>query len=116
MLKIRVVNNQMSRMRRLAIGLVLAGLLPVAACARTPGRAPETAPRIADSAPEKIAAQRAAMPGLRQEEDAGRWGIEEDRARREAAESRRKKVAPATPAVAPAAPGPVDLEKQRGAR
>ena len=75
LLKIRDVNNQMSRIRRLALGLGLAGL---GACAGTPGRPPETAPRIADSAPEKIAAQRAAMPGLRLEEDAQRWGIEED--------------------------------------
>ena len=99
----------MSRMRGLAFGLLLAGVVPVAACARTPGRAPESAPRIADSAPEKIAAQRAAMPGLRLEEDAQRWGVEEDRARRDAAASKKK----ASPAVAPAATGPVDLKKQR---
>jgi hypothetical protein len=99
----------MFRMRGVAFGLLLAGLVPVAACARTPGRAPESAPRIADSAPEKIAAQRAAMPGLRLEEDAQRWGVEEDRARRDAAASKKK----ASPAVAPAATGPVDLKKQR---
>jgi hypothetical protein len=97
----------------LAAGLLLAGLASSGGCATAPKREAETAaPRIADSAPEKIAAQRAAARGLYLEENDQRWGFEEARARREAAD-RRKKAAQG-PATAPT--GPVDLEKQRGER
>jgi hypothetical protein len=99
--------------RPLVFGLVLAGLASSGGCATAPKREAEAAPpRIADSAPEKIAAQRAAARGLYLEENDQRWGFEEARARREAAD-RRKKAAQG-PGTAPT--GPVDLEKQRGER
>jgi hypothetical protein len=49
--------------------LVLAGLLALS-CATAPKRSEGPPPRVKDSAPEKIAAQRAATPGLYLEQDA----------------------------------------------
>jgi hypothetical protein len=62
-----------ARGRRTAV--LLAGLL-LGACAG-PRRPTETAAtaRLKDSAPEKVAAQRAAAPGLKLEDDDQRWGI-----------------------------------------
>jgi hypothetical protein len=74
-----------------------AGLL-VSACAG-PRRPPEnaSAARIKDSTPEKAAAQRAATPGLENEE--GRWGItaaQERKRRRDEQNEQRRKAASAT--------------------
>jgi hypothetical protein len=73
-------------------------------CASGP-RAPSSAvPRIQDSAPEKIAAQRSAVPGLQLDEHDQRWGIEAARARRRAADQKKLRNETAPPAA-----GPVDL-------
>jgi hypothetical protein len=58
---------------------------------------------VPDSAPEKIAAQRAAA-GLHLQEDDERWGILAARQRRELAEQKNRQ-----PPIPPVAPGPVDL-------
>ena len=61
--------------------LLLAGLLALS-CATAPKRAESPPPRVKDSAPEKIAAQRDATPGLRLQENADRWQIEAAQERR----------------------------------
>jgi hypothetical protein len=76
--------------------LLIAGSMG-AACARTPAPLPETPARIKDSVPEKIAAQRAATPGLALEREDERWGFEAARERRRAADAR-KAPTPADPA------------------
>jgi hypothetical protein len=60
---------------------VLAGALLLAvSCASAPRTSP---PRMKDSAPEKVAAQRAAAPhGVQLEQDDERWGIEAARERK----------------------------------
>jgi hypothetical protein len=74
-------------------------------CAAGPRSRPESAQRVPDSAPDKIAAQRAAT-GLHLEDDDERWGLVAARQRKQNAEPKR---APApTPA---AAAGPVDLDR-----
>jgi hypothetical protein len=88
---------------------MLTALLVGAGCARTPPRATETPARVKDSAPEKIAAQRAAIPGLNLEQEDQRWGSE-------AARERRRAAPPETPSTAPAATGatkppPLDVRK-----
>jgi hypothetical protein len=79
----------------LCLGLGLAG-----ACGTTPRPESRSAARIKDSAPEKVAAQRSAGPGLGLEADEQRWGIE-------AARERRRRQLEAERAAS--APGPVDL-------
>jgi hypothetical protein len=70
-----IVHNRIIRMLMLSVSMA-------AACATTPKPA-GTAARAKDSAPEKIAAQRAAAPhGLQLESDDERWGIEAARARK----------------------------------
>jgi hypothetical protein len=84
------------------LGLWLAG------CASSPRARPESAQRVPDSAPEKIAAQRSAA-GLHLEEDDDRWGIEQARElRRRKADDQKKKDAalPAQPAIPP----PADIQ------
>lgn len=51
-------------------------------CASGPRPQAETAARVKDSAPERIAAQRAAVRGLDLEQDDQRWGFEAARERR----------------------------------
>ena len=63
---------------------------------------------MADSAPEKIAAQRAATPGLQLERDDDRWGLEAARERRRAAEQKKNQQ---RAAQAPVQNGPVDLRQ-----
>jgi hypothetical protein len=60
---------------------------------------------VPDSAPDKIAAQRAAT-GLHVEDDDERWGLVAARQRRQNAEP--KKARTPTP---PSAAGPVDLDR-----
>jgi len=70
--------------RFLGIGLV------ALACAGSPKRPEASSPRIKDSAPEKIASQRAAGPhGLRLEQDDERWGFDAARERRRQDKARR---------------------------
>ena len=64
---------------------VLAGALAIGAlsCATAPKRA-ESPPRMKDSAPEKVAAQRAAAAHeLQLEQDDERWGIDAARERKQ---------------------------------
>lgn len=82
----------------------------VASCAAGPRARPESAQRVPDSAPDKIAAQRAAT-GLHLEDDDARWGILAARQRKERAEPKNDH-----PPVPPAAPGPVDSDQSPDAR
>ncbi len=59
-----------------------------------------------DSAPEKIAAQRAAT-GLHLEEDDERWGLVAARQRKQSAQHKDDQLPP----IPPAAPGAVDLAR-----
>ena len=83
-----------SRWARTAV--LAAGVL-LAAC---PGgrRTPETSgsARLKDSAPEKIAATRAATPGLKLEDEDARWGITAAQERRRARDEDRRKAASMT--------------------
>jgi|SRR5580765_655847 len=83
--------------------LVLTGLLALS-CATAPKRAESPPPRVKDSAPEKIAAQRPATPELRLQEDADRWQIEAAQEWHREAEQKK-----ASPARAPAARRPPEL-------
>jgi len=94
-----IVTNHIPR----TASLLAAGLL-AAACAGPPRPRAETPARIKDSAPEKVAAQRAATPGLGLERDDERWGFDAARERRRLADERQQ-VTPASHV----APGPVDL-------
>ncbi len=76
----------------------------LASCAAGPRSRPESAQRVPDSAPDKIAAQRAAA-GLHLEEDDERWGIAAARERRQRAEPKKS-----TPPIPPVGPGPVDVQ------
>jgi hypothetical protein len=82
---------------------VLAGaLLLAASCATTPKPSAETA-RAKDTAPEKVAAHRAAAPhGLPLEQDEERWGFDAARERRrqqDAAKARQQNAADAGKSV-----------------
>ena len=90
------------------VRIIFVGAL-VAACAAGPRPHPESAQRVPDSAPDKIAAQRAAT-GLHLEEDDARWGIVAARQRKERTEPKN-----ARPPVPPAAPEPVDVQLSPGA-
>jgi hypothetical protein len=84
------------------LAIIFAGAL-TASCAAGPRSRPESAQRVPDSAPEKIAAQRAAT-GLHVEDDDERWGFVAARQRKQNAEQKKNQA----PVPAPA-PGPVDL-------
>lgn len=76
---------------------VLAGaMLLVMSCASAP-RTSTSPPRMKDSAPEKVAAQRAAAPhSVQLEQDDERWGIDAARERKrqqDAAKARRQQDA-----------------------
>ena len=77
----------------------------LASCASGPRPRPESAQRVPDSAPEKVAAQRAAT-GLRLEEDDERWGIVAARERKQRAEPKNGQ-----PPILPAPTTPVDLQR-----
>jgi hypothetical protein len=95
--------------------LLAAGLL-LSACLG-PRRAPENvaAARLKDSAPEKIAAQRAATPGLEAEDE--RWGIDAAAARKRERDDKRDreqkraqaaaKITPSGAATVEVAPAPL---------
>jgi hypothetical protein len=84
----------MNRLRRGVLGLAFATLLS-SACAAGPRPRAEAPPaRVKDSRPDKIAAQRSAVPAsLELEQSDERWGIDAARERREA-EKQRKPPAP----------------------
>ncbi len=86
--------------------VAVAGTLLLAGCASTAprGAAGERPQRVPDSAPDKVAATRAAA-GLHLEEEDERWGIEAARARKQNAETRTPPPAP-TQATPPASPSP----------
>lgn len=94
-----------------SIGVAVTVFLLAGGCARTTTPQTETAARVSDSAPDKIAAQRAAgPPSVNLEGDDERWGIE-------AARERKRAAPPETPprgpdASAPSDPKPVDVHKQ----
>jgi hypothetical protein len=67
------------------------------ACATSLRPRAETPPRVKDSAPDKIAAQRAASGNLRLEEDDERWGIEAARANRKTDSDQLGQPAPTVP-------------------
>ena len=84
----------------------LAGaLLFLLGCASGPQVRSSAEPRLKDSAPEKVAAQRSAAR-LQLDAEDQRWGIEVARARRQAADQKK-----ALPEQLPPAAGPVDLSK-----
>ncbi|HVV48232.1 MAG TPA: hypothetical protein VHO06_01115 [Polyangia bacterium] len=86
--------------------IVCVGVALLSGCATAPRARPESAPRVPDSAPDKVAAQRAAA-GLHLEEEDDRWGFE---AARELKQRKEQKTAAQQPPP-PAGPGPVDLEQ-----
>lgn len=91
--------------------VLFATSLSLIACAGTQRRAADGPPRIKDAAPEKIAAQRAATPGLALEAEDDRWGLTAAAERRRAQDARNAKAAaafgPGSPRVdvVPALPG-----------
>jgi hypothetical protein len=72
--------------------LLLATSLSLVACAGVQLRSDEVAPRIKDSAPEKIAAQRAAAPGLALEAEDDRWGLTAAAERKRAQDDRKARA------------------------
>lgn len=72
--------------------LLLATSLSLVACARVQTRSDDGAPRIKDSAPEKIAAQRAATPGLALEAEDDRWGLTAAAERKRAQDDRKARA------------------------
>lgn len=91
--------------RSLAVAITALGL--VGGCARATPPPPETPARVKDSAPEKIAAQRAAAaPSMNLEGDDTRWGIE-------AARERKQATPPETPPPSATGPTkPADVHKE----
>jgi hypothetical protein len=83
---------------RVVTALMLAGaFLMTPSCATAP-KPPASTSRVKDSAPEKIAAQRAAgAHGLQVESDDGRWGIEAARERKRQSDEAKPREAAATP-------------------
>jgi len=95
--------------RTRSVPFAIAALLLVGGggCARSAPPPSETPARVKDSAPEKIAAQRAAIPGLNLEQDDQRWGVEATRDRKRAAP-------PEPPATTDASkPRPADVRKPK---
>ena len=79
-----------SCLRMIGIGLV------ALSCAGSPKRPEASSPRMKDSAPEKIASQRAAGPhSVQLEQDDERWGFEAARERRRQEEARKARKDPA---------------------
>lgn len=83
---------------KLLLRILFAGAL-LSACASGPRARPESAQRVPDSAPDKIAAQRAAG-GLHQEDEDARWGFTAARELRQRKEQRK-----AQPPLPPAGSG-----------
>lgn len=100
--------------RSIAFSITALLLVAGGGCARSAPPPAETPARVKDSAPEKIAAQRAALPGLNLEQEDQRWGVEAARERKRAAPPAPPSNAPtATGGIGPAPGQPVDVKKQR---
>jgi hypothetical protein len=108
---ILLVVNRMTSSRWTPV-VLFATALVLSACAaqrRPPESAGGSGGRLKDSVPEKVAAQRAATPGLELEDDDARFGVgaaQERKRQRDEKYDRRTKAANATdirgtPAVAP---------------
>ncbi len=85
--------------RSVALAVTFAGTL-LTGCAAAPPPARERPQRVVDSAPEKVAATRAAA-GLHLEEDDQRWGIEAARARKQNGEAQHAAAPPGESLTAP---------------
>lgn len=91
------------------MGVAVTVFLLAAGCARTAPPRAETPARVKDSAPDKIAAQRAAA-GLGLEQSDQRWGIEAARERKQAAPAEPSPGGPNN--TGPPNPKPLDIHKQ----
>ena len=92
----------MSRALRRVVVLLLVAFPPLAiGCTGAYRPRPESAARLKDGAPEKLAAQRAAGRGLDLEREDERWGFEAARERRRAEAQKRQKATAATPTLGP---------------
>jgi hypothetical protein len=91
---------------RSLLRIVFAGAL-LAGCATAPRPRSEPPPRVADSAPDKVAAQRSAA-GLHLEEEDDRWGFTTARELRQRKEQKKASQPAAAPPVAPTS---VDVQK-----
>jgi hypothetical protein len=98
----------MKQAQPIVLGLVGAGLLALSCASSPPPRAEALPPRIKDSVPEKIAAQRGADRTLQLEAEDQRWGVDAARERRAETASKKEDLVAAPPK------GPVDLS--RGAK
>jgi hypothetical protein len=101
--------------RKSPLRILFVGAALVAGCATAPRSRPEPPPRVSDSAPDKVAAQRSAA-GLHLEEEDDRWGLTAARELRQRKEPKTpQKTAPQAqqqqPVAPPVAPGPVDIQK-----
>lgn len=93
-----------------SMGIAVTVLLLGAGCARTAPRPAETPARVKDSAPDKIAAQRAAA-GLNLEQEDQRWGVDAARERKQAVPPETRPGGPNNN-TGPANPKPLDIHKQ----
>jgi len=91
--------------------ILLAGAL-AGACAAGPRPEATTPSRVKDSAPEKIAAQRAASGNLQLDREDERWGIDAARERKRIANEKKQAQSSAAPATPP---GPADLRRSPSA-
>jgi hypothetical protein len=86
----------MSPTRVSGLRLFAAACLMALSCATAPKRQEAAAPRMTDSAPETIAAQRAGGPHeLQLEQDDERWGIEAAKERKRQQDEARARQRPA---------------------
>jgi hypothetical protein len=69
----------------------LAAAVSLAACRSASAPRPAQPARLGDAAPERIAAQQAAQPGARTDEEERRWGIGAAQARDATARAKREK-------------------------
>ena len=87
--------------------IVFAVVSLFAGCATAPPARFEPPPRGANSAPDKVAAQRSAA-GLHLEEEDDRWGLTAARELRQRKEQKKAQQQAAAPAIAPTS---IDLQK-----
>jgi hypothetical protein len=94
---------------RSLLRILFVGATLFAGCATAPRTRTEPPPRVSDSAPDKVAAQRSAA-GLHLEEEDERWGFTTARELRQRKEQQ-KTAQQQRAASPPIAPGPVDVQK-----
>jgi hypothetical protein len=85
--------------------------LLVLACATGPRPRADSSARAKDTVPDKIAAQRAATPGLQLGREDDRWGFEAARERRRADDQKKKQQQQPSVSSAPVQTGPADLRE-----